>query len=83
MKFKTKSYLSCLMASTMLLAGPVVGGRHGEAPSLRRLDDDGNLVATVGMDAYYATLAEAWFGVPASDVLPGSPTAIGGLITTS
>ena len=67
-------------ASSMLLAGPVVAGRHGEAPSLRRLDDDGNLVATVGMDAYYATLAEGWFGVPAGDVLPGTPASIPGLI---
>lgn len=70
-------------ASTMLLAGPVVAGRHGEASSLRNLDDDGNLVATVGMDAYYATLAEAWFGVPAGDVLPGGPSPIEGLVTAA
>ncbi len=67
-------------ASTMLLAGPVTAGRHGDAPSLRALDDDGNLVATVGMDEYYATLAEAWFGVAAGDVLPGAPVPIPGLI---
>ncbi|MEM7286469.1 MAG: DUF1501 domain-containing protein [Actinomycetota bacterium] len=70
-------------ASTMLLAGPVVAGRHGEAPSLRHLDDDGNLIATVGMDAYYATLAEGWFGVPTTAVLPGSPTPIAGVISPS
>ena len=67
-------------ASTMLLAGPVVAGRHGEAPSLRSLDDDGNLVATIGMDAYYATLAESWFGVPAADVLPGSVAPLEGIV---
>ena len=68
-------------ASAMLLAGPVVAGRHGEPASLRKLDDDDNLIATVGMDQYYATLADAWFGVPAGDVLPSSPTAIEGLVT--
>jgi len=25
------------------------------------------------MDEYYATLAETWLGVPAGDLLPGSP----------
>ena len=55
-------------------------GRHGEAPSLRSLDDDGNLVATIGMDAYYATLAESWFGVPAADVLPGSVAPLEGIV---
>ncbi len=69
-------------ASTMLLAGPVVAGRHGEAPSLGDLDD-GNLIATVGMDAYYATLAESWFGVPSTDVLPGSIAPIEGIVTAA
>ncbi len=69
-------------ASTMLLAGPVIGGRHGQAPSLNDLDD-GNLRATVNMGEYYATLAESWFGVPATEVLPGSPTPVSGLIARS
>lgn len=60
-------------ASTMLLAGPVRPGRSGEQPSFTDLDDDGNVTATMSMNDYYATLAEAWFGVPASSVLPGSP----------
>jgi len=42
--------------------------------------DDGNLVATVGMDEYYATLAESWMGVPANEVLPGSPTPLAGVV---
>lgn len=67
-------------ASTMLVAGPVVAGRHGQRPSLAALDDDGNLAATVGLDSYYATLAEEWFGVPAGDVLAGRPEPITGLI---
>lgn len=49
-------------ASTALLWGPVRPGPHGEAPSLRHLDDDGNLVATVSFDRYQATLA-TWLGV--------------------
>ena len=67
-------------ASTMLLAGPVNQGRHGLNPSLDALDDDGNLVATVGMDEYYATLSESWFGIPSGDVLPNAPTPIPGIV---
>ncbi len=62
-------------ASSMLLVGPVTAGRHGEKPSLDDLDDDGNLVATVPLVDYYATLAESWLGVPNAMVLatPGTP----------
>jgi uncharacterized protein (DUF1501 family) len=67
-------------ASNMLLMGPVVAGRHGEHPSLDTLDDNGNLVPTVGLDQYYATIAEHWFGVPASEVLAGSPAPVAGII---
>jgi hypothetical protein len=28
------------------------------------------------MDQYYVTLAETWSGVPAGDLLPGSPHAL-------
>jgi uncharacterized protein (DUF1501 family) len=70
-------------ASTMLLSGPVNGGRHGEAPLLGDLDADGNLKATVGFDRYYATLAESWFGVSSADVLPNSPQPISGIITAT
>lgn len=66
-------------ASTVLLAGPVPRQRVGEPPSFTDLDDDGNLVSTISMDRYYATLAESWFGVPASEVLPGSPRPIDGI----
>ncbi|MEZ5247519.1 MAG: DUF1501 domain-containing protein [Acidimicrobiales bacterium] len=61
-------------AGPALLCGPVVPGLHGDAPSLDRLDDDGNLLATTMLEDYYATLAESWFGVPARDVLPTAAT---------
>jgi uncharacterized protein (DUF1501 family) len=67
-------------ASTWLMAGAVRHGVHGEAPRLDRLDDDGNVRATVGIDEVYATVAEAWFGVPARDVLPGSPRPLSGVV---
>jgi uncharacterized protein (DUF1501 family) len=58
-------------ASIALLAGAVNPGLYGEYPSLSALDEDDDLVATVGMADYYGTLAEAWFGVPAGDVMAG------------
>jgi uncharacterized protein (DUF1501 family) len=67
-------------ASNTLLLGPVNAGRYGEHPSLTSLDADDNLVATVGFDQYYATVAESWFGVPASDVLVGGTRPIDGII---
>lgn len=70
-------------ASHALLMGPVNAGRHGEHPSLTALDGDDNLRATVGLDAYYATVAEHWFGVPASEVLDGGATPISGIISGS
>jgi len=66
-------------ASTVLLAGPVPRQRVGEPPSLADLDDDGNVVSTISMDRYYATLAESWFGIPASDVLSGTPRPVDGI----
>ncbi|MGE0879920.1 MAG: DUF1501 domain-containing protein [Acidimicrobiia bacterium] len=63
-------------ASVAMLLGPVHGGLYGEYSSLDKLDDDDNLVATIGFDSYYATIAEKWFEVPASDVLGGNPKPI-------
>ncbi|WP_157391687.1 DUF1501 domain-containing protein [Nocardia terrae] len=67
-------------AGTALLLGPVNPGVFGEQPSLRALDADDNLRATVDMTEFYATLAESWFGVPATDVLPGSPRPLPGVV---
>jgi uncharacterized protein (DUF1501 family) len=57
-------------ASVAMLAGAgIVPGLHGEHPSLDRLDDQDQLIATVGFERYYATVAERWFGIPATDVI--------------
>ena len=63
-------------ASAALLAGAVSLGRIGEPLDLDQLDEDDNFVATTLMDQYDATLATTWFGVPAGDLLPGSPHAL-------
>jgi uncharacterized protein (DUF1501 family) len=59
-------------ASAGLLLGPVQAGLYGEFPSLTKLSEDDEPIATVSFDQYYATVAEAWFGVPAGDVLHGN-----------
>jgi len=66
-------------AGMAFLAGPVIGGVHGESPSLTRLDDD-NLIATVDFEQYYATIAEQWFGIASSEVLDSAATPIEGII---
>lgn len=66
-------------ASTMLVCGPNTSGVYGDAPNLGALDD-GNVVATARFEDYYATLAEDWFGVRASDVLPSGGERIDGLL---
>ncbi len=66
-------------ASTMLLSGPVKSGRHGTGPNFARLDNDGNVKATVSMSDYFATVA-GWLGVPASEVVTGKAEPIPGLL---
>lgn len=66
-------------ASTMAVVRPGASGVHGEPSNLSKLDDD-NLVATARFEDYYATIAEAWFGIPASEVLPAGGNALTGLI---
>ena len=68
-------------ASVALLAGPVKPGRHGDSPSLDALDEQGNLVPTLNFRDYYATLAEGWLGIPASEVLAKGATKLDGLLS--
>ena len=67
-------------ASFAMFVGPAAAGLYGSYPSLTTLDRSENLIATLSMSQYYATIAESWFGVPASEVLRGSPRPIGGII---
>ena len=48
-------------------------------PSLSNLND-GNLATTVDFEQYYATLAEKWFGIPASEVLDSDRPPLEGVI---
>lgn len=67
-------------ASCMMLMGPVRPGVHGEHPSLRRLDPDGNLRSPISFDRYLATLA-AWLDVDPAAVLDRAPRPLPGLLT--
>lgn len=66
--------------SCALLMGPVASGVVGEHPSLKSLDEAGNLVPTVGFDRYFATLA-AWLDVDPAAVLSASTQPIDSLLT--
>jgi uncharacterized protein (DUF1501 family) len=68
-------------ASTMMLAGAVKPGRHGVAPNFAKLNEEGNVKATVSLDDYYATLAQGWLGVPTSEVLGKRGNVIDNLLT--
>ncbi|HZP31603.1 MAG TPA: DUF1501 domain-containing protein [Acidimicrobiia bacterium] len=65
--------------SVMLLTGAVNPGVYGSRPSWTNLDANGNLVSTVDIGQYYATLA-SWFGIHPGDVLPGNPSPIPGIL---
>ncbi len=57
-------------ASTQLVVGAAVnGGRYGEPPSLRRLDEDGNLIHTVDFRSTFATVLDGWLQAPHSEIL--------------
>jgi uncharacterized protein (DUF1501 family) len=59
-------------AGTVLVAGRVRPGHHGEPPPLDDLVD-GDLRTTTEVSSVYAGLLEGALGVPAGDVLEGSP----------
>jgi uncharacterized protein (DUF1501 family) len=57
-------------ANDVYLVGPtVVGGFHGQAPSLRRLDDAGQMAPTLDYRSVYATLLERWLGGDPEEIL--------------
>ena len=66
-------------SATAFLSGPGTGSsgstgllgsskRLGDLPSLTRLDDNGDLQATLPFESYLAGVVEGWLGVPASEV---------------
>ena len=57
--------------SNLILLGPVNPGFYGETPDLTTLDRDDNVIASLHMNDYYATIAEGWFDVPRADVISG------------
>ena len=65
--------------STMMLAGAVKVGRHGQAPNFAKRDADGNVIATTALGDYYATLA-TWMGIDPSEVLGNGTTTIDTLL---
>ncbi|MGQ0825274.1 MAG: DUF1501 domain-containing protein [Actinomycetota bacterium] len=64
-------------AAHLVLGTGVRGGRYGESPSLLTLDDTDNLVPTVPLHTYYASLL-GWLGVDAEPMLgrPAEPLAL-------
>ena len=62
-------------AGTILVAGTVRGGHHGDPPPLDDLDD-GDLRTTVDHRAVYGGLVEGILGVEAADLLAGAPAPL-------
>lgn len=59
-------------AAHLVIGAPVSGGKFGESPDLGALDGTGNLVHTVDLRSYYASILEGWLGVGHEDVLAGT-----------
>ncbi len=54
-------------APLMLFGAPVSGGFYGSQPSLKDLDDSGNMKHAVDFRQIYSSLLEQWMGLSASD----------------
>jgi uncharacterized protein (DUF1501 family) len=59
-----------------VLGGRVKGGLYGEAPSLNRLDGNGNLARSVDFRELYATVLERWWSTDSAAVLRGRYTPL-------
>jgi uncharacterized protein (DUF1501 family) len=53
-----------------LMGSRVRGTMIGEFPGLNRLDDDGNLRATVDFRSIYCSVLEQWLGTDAGPIVP-------------
>ncbi|MCS6903468.1 MAG: DUF1501 domain-containing protein, partial [Candidatus Bipolaricaulota bacterium] len=56
-------------APLFILGNKVKGGLHGEHPSLRKLDDNGDLIHSIDFRSVYATILEDWLGADAKTIL--------------
>ena len=68
-------------ASVALLMGAVNPGLHSDYSSLTKLDSDDNLIATVMMDRYLATLG-SWLGIDHADIFSARSKPIDGVFRT-
>ena len=65
-------------AAPMFLFGAgVVGGLHGDYPSLTSLDENGDLVHTVDFRSVYADALDRWLQVDSREVLQGTFPSLG------
>lgn len=56
-------------APIFILGNRVKSGLHGEHPSLRRLDESGDLIHSIDFRSIYATVLEDWLGADAQTIL--------------
>lgn len=56
-------------APLFVLGSRVKPGLHGEHPSLKKLDDNGDLIYTVDFRSVYATILEDWLGADSQAIL--------------
>ena len=56
----------------LVIGAGVNGGRHGEPPSLTKLDTNSNLIHTVDYRSLYATLLSDWLESDSDEILDGA-----------
>jgi uncharacterized protein (DUF1501 family) len=59
-------------APLFVIGSAVKGGLYGQAPSLTRLDGNGQMTATVDFRSIYGTVIDGWMGGGGSDIVGGS-----------
>lgn len=60
------------LGQPMFLFGPMLKpGVHGQQPSLKELDENGNLKVTTDFRRVYAAILERWLGTPSEAILGG------------
>ena len=57
-------------APVLLIGNRVKGGLYGEMPSLKHLDENGNLRVTTDFRSVYGGLLHDVLGTPVTDIIP-------------